>query len=39
MRPFEQRHEDDVVVILLGLVIQHRPFCIGEGIRGMRPFE
>jgi len=32
----EWRNRVDVVVIRLGCEMQHRPFSIGEGIRGMR---
>jgi hypothetical protein len=33
----EWRFEVEVVVILFGFAMQHRPFSEGEGIRGMRP--
>ena len=35
----EQRYKVDVVVIWFELVMQHRPFSFGEGIRGMRPLR
>jgi hypothetical protein len=35
----QQRTNEDVEEIMIGCCMKHRPFSLGEGIRGMRPLN